>query len=481
MDLMKLYWLAPELIICISGLLSLLFGVIESDIKKTILYILNQTAFLAVMIISYQFLSMQILSDDVALLGTNTIAIDSFALLMKMIIATLGFIVILYSRIFIESQSKNHGEYYSLVMFSILGMMILVSSKHFLSLYLGIELLSLPLYALVALHNKRESAIEAGMKYFVTGGIASSIMLFGISIIYVISGDLYFSGIDNGSFAKLSQAQYTLPFIFGVICLWGGIAFKLGAAPFHMWVPDVYHGAPLSLTMLISSLPKLAALGIVYRLFYDSFASIHANVRLMILATAVLSIVVGTLAALRQTNIKRLLAYSAIANIGYMLLAVAIGAYKEALFYLISYALMAIGIFGLLLSVSSANEREELSSFSGFAKSHPVQGLILMFLTLSMAGLPPFVGFYAKLMVFKSLLDSAHGVLVVFGLLMSVIGAFYYLKIVKIIYFEDQHSQAVPSSIYGCPSSKAMLALNGLLALLLGIYPIPILNMCSLI
>lgn len=481
MDLDTLYWLMPELIICFAALLSLLISVIDTEFKKSALYIVNQTAFLSVMIVTYHFLSLQILGDANAKLATETIVVDNFSLLMKMIIATLGFIIVLYSRVYIESQSKNHGEYYALVMFAVLGMMILVSSQHFLSMYLGVELLSLPLYALVALHHQRETAIEAGMKYFITGGIASSIMLFGMSIIYVISGDLHFSSIDSSHFSQLSQSYYILPFIFGVICLWAGIAFKLGAAPFHMWVPDVYQGAPLSLTMLISSLPKLAALGIVYRLFSDSFTNIQSNVQIMIFATALLSIAVGTLSALRQSNIKRLLAYSAVANIGYMLLAVAVGAYEQAMFYLISYALMTVGTFGLLLSVSSVNEREELSGFSGFAKLHPVQGLVFMFLILSMAGLPPFVGFHAKLMVFKALLDSSHNLIVIFGLLMSVVGAYYYLRIVKIIYFEEHHSQAVPSSIYGCQSSRAMIVLNGLLALLLGIYPIPILNLCNLI
>ncbi|MBT4964466.1 MAG: NADH-quinone oxidoreductase subunit N [Francisellaceae bacterium] len=477
MNLITLYWLTPELIICSAGILSLLIGLMQGEIKKSLLCIVNQTAFLAVIIICYQYLAMLILGDMTAEIASNTLIIDSFSLVIKMVIATLSFVVFLYSRVYVESQSNNHGEYYSLAMFSILGMMILASATNFLSLYLGIELLSLPLYALVALNDRRKLAIEAGMKYFITGGLASSIMLFGISIIYAVNGDL---SIVSANSEALSSS-HTLPFTFGIVCLWVGIAFKLGAAPFHQWVPDVYHGAPLSLTMFISSLPKLAAFAIVYRIFSSSFIGMHSNVQTMIMVTAVLSITVGTLSALWQTNIKRLLAYSAIANIGYMLLAVFVGAYEQALFYLIVYAIAIIGVFGLILSLSSVNEREELKDLSGLAKSQPILGLTLMFLVLSMAGIPPFVGFYAKLMIFQSLLDGSHWFLVIFGLLMSVVGAFYYLKIIKIIYFEEQHSKAPPTTLYSCPSSRAMLVTNGLLALLLGLYPIPILNICSLI
>ena len=406
---------------------------------------------------------------------------------LKLMVYLSVLVVLVYSRRYLNARDLDKGEFYVLVLFATLGMMVMISAYHFLTLYLGLELMSLALYALVAIDRDSARATEAAMKYFVLGALASGLLLYGMSMIYGATGTLDLNGVAH---AVLDGSGKRAILVFGLVFVVAGIAFKLGVVPFHMWIPDVYHGAPTPVTLLIGSAPKLAAFAMAMRLLVSGLLGLAEQWQLMLLLMAVLSIVLGNLAAIAQTNIKRMLAYSAISHMGFMLLALMSGmigkaidpmalvhAYGSALYYVVAYVLMSLGGFGMILLLSRAGyEAENLEDFKGLNKRSPWFALIMATLMFSMAGIPFFVGFFAKFSVLMAAINAGHLAVVVTAVIFSLIGAFYYLRVVKLMYF-DAPTDAAP--IQAGIDLRVLLSLNGLAVALFGLFPDRLMGACQ--
>jgi NADH-quinone oxidoreductase subunit N len=377
------------------------------------------------------------------------------------------------------------GEFYVLSLLTLLGQMIMISGNSLLVIYLGLELMSLSLYALVALRRDHTMSTEASMKYFVLGALASGFMLYGMSMIYGATGSL-----DLGKIAQAISAGNLnkMVLVLGLVFLVSGLAFKLSAAPFHMWAPDVYHGAPTSVTLLIGGAPKLAAFAIVMRVLVEGLGALSADWQQMMIVMAVVSLVVGNLSAIAQTNIKRMLAYSTISHMGFMLLGLLSGvfagstiesatnAYSSAMFYAITYVLTTLGSFALILLLTrNGFEADNIDDFKGLNQRSPWFAAVMMILLLSLAGVPPMVGFYAKLAVLQAALAAGYLWLVVFAVMASLVGAYYYLRVVKVMYF-DEPVDTAPIEAPG--SLRAMLSLNGVAVVMLGVLPGPLMAAC---
>ncbi len=366
--------------------------------------------------------------------------------------------VLVYSRRYLEARGMLKGEYLVLALFAVLGMMVMASANHFLLLYLGLELMSLCLYAMVAFQRDSELGTEAAMKYFVLGALASGMLLYGMSILYGLTGSLDIS-VVRGAVAELSLNNMAL--IFAVVFVVVSLAFKLGVVPFHMWVPDVYHGAPTASTLFVATAPKIASFAIIMRLLVDGLGDLHSVWRDMVIILAVLSMGAGNLIAIAQTNFKRLLAYSAISHMGYLLLGIVAGTsagYSAALFYSLSYALMTMGGFGMIAFLSRAgNESDELDDLRGMNERHPWLAFLLLLLMISMAGIPPTLGFFAKLWVIQAIVDQGLVWLAVLAVLFAVVGAFYYLRVLKLMYFDEPSVRTETDSE---PGAQVLLGLN---------------------
>ncbi len=386
--------------------------------------------------------------------------------------------VVVYSRDYLSERGLFRGEFYVLALFAVLGMMVMISANHFLVLYVGLELLSLSLYAMVALQRDSAQATEAAMKYFVLGALASGLLLYGMSMLYGLTGTL-----ELPRMAELVQAGVKDHMIlaFGLVFLVAGLGFKLGVAPFHMWVPDVYQGAPSAVTLFIGSAPKLAAFAFTMRILVDGLHPAVGEWQGMLAVMAVLSLAVGNLAAIMQSNIKRMLAYSTISHMGFLLLGILSGTvagYTAGLFYVVTYVLMSVGSFGLVVYLSQRGlEAENLDDYKGLNSRHPWLAALMAILMLSMAGLPPFVGFYAKLTILQSLVGAGFLWLAVLAVLFSLIGAFYYLRVVKLLYFDAPKADAMTITPVG--EVQALLSANILAVLLLGIMPQPLISLCT--
>jgi NADH-quinone oxidoreductase subunit N len=392
----------------------------------------------------------------------NLVVADSMTAFLKGGVSIAAAISLMYARHYIVDREIASGEFHVLAMFAVLGQYVMISANSFLTIYLGIELLSLSLYALVALRRNHAVSTEAAMKYFVLGALASGFLLYGMSMIYGATGTL------------------DLPLV-------AGLAFKLGAVPFHMWVPDVYQGAPTAITLLISGAPKFAAFAITIRLLVSGLLGVAADWQQMLLILAVLSLAVGNLIAIMQTNVKRLLAYSTIAHMGFMLLGIgsgvvgsdtvgAVDAYAASLFYVVTYVITTLGSFGVLMLASSRGfECETLDDIKGLGRRHPWLAAVFLLLVFSLAGIPPTVGFYAKLSVLEAVVQAGHVGLAVFAVLASLIGAFYYLRLVKVMYFDESKLEAP----LDCGRlAQSVLTVNGAAVLLLGILPGPMMAAC---
>ncbi|HRC72679.1 MAG TPA: NADH-quinone oxidoreductase subunit NuoN, partial [Candidatus Competibacter sp.] len=362
---------------------------------------------------------------------------DAMGDLLKFFICVASAAVFLYSRDYLRQRDLFKGEYYVLGLFGVLGMMIMVSAHSLLSVYLGLELLSLSLYALVAIDRDSPLASEAAMKYFVLGSLASGMLLYGISMIYGATGSVDLQVIAD---AVAKQGRDNLVLVFGLVFLVVGLAFKLGAVPFHMWLPDVYQGAPTSVTLYIGSAPKLAAFALIMRVLVDGLGNLQGDWQQMLIILSVLSMAVGNVVAVAQTNIKRMLAYSTISHVGFLLLGVLAGTpegYAAAMFYAIIYVLMAAGAFGMVILLSrSGFEAEQISDFNGLNDRNPWLAFLMLAVMMSMAGIPFMAGFYAKWVVLQSVVEIGLVWLALVGVLFSVIGAFYYLRVVKCMYFD---------------------------------------------
>jgi NADH-quinone oxidoreductase subunit N len=387
-------------------------------------------------------------------------------------VAATGFVAIsfLYARDYLRANDLHKGEYYVLGMIGLLGMMIMISANSMLTMYLGMETLALSQYTLVAIDRNNVTSAESAMKYFVLGAIASGSLLYGISWIYGVTGSLQF---DQIAAAIASDPQLnSLPLWFGLAFVIVGIGFKFGAVPFHMWLPDVYHGARTPVTLYIASAPKLAALALTLRMLVDGLGGLHDVWADMIMVIAVLSLLVGNIVAIAQTNIKRMLAYSTIAHVGFILLAIFCGTdegYAAALFYTLTYVVAAAGSFGIIILLSRRGyEADNLSDFKGLNARSPWFALMMMFLMLSLTGIPPFIGFFGKLNVIGVVLDGNYVGLAVLMVLASVVGAYYYLRVIWYMYFEEAEDQAV---LQANADMRLVLSLNGVAVLALGIVP----------
>jgi len=408
----------------------------------------------------------------------NMFISDNMSSVLKIFIYLITAVCFLYSRKYLVEQDFFRGEFFVLGLFGVLGMMVIVSANSFLTVYLGLELLSLSLYAMVALRRDSIPASEAAMKYFVLGAIASGMLLYGMSILYGVSGTL-----DIGEIAvylsSTGDGKADMVTAFGLVFIVVGLAFKLGAVPFHMWIPDVYHGAPTPVTLYLSTAPKLAAFAMTMRLLVDGFQPIHGQWQDLLIILAILSLAVGSIIAISQTNLKRMLAYSTISHIGFLLLGLQTGnveGYSAAMFYIIVYSLMSLGGFGMIILLSrSGFEADKIEDFKGLNERSPWYAFIMLVLMLSMAGVPPTLGFYAKLSIIQSLVSVEMVWLAVVAVVFAIIGLFYYLRVIKAMYFEKPDDT---TPIHSNFDMRVVISLNGLAILGLGIYPTALMNLC---
>jgi NADH-quinone oxidoreductase subunit N len=402
---------------------------------------------------------------------------DPLSYVLKMSTIGLVGIAFLYARDYLRANDLHKGEYYLLGLFGLLGMMIMMSANSLLTMYLGLETLALSMYALVAIDRHNVTAAESAMKYFVLGAIASGALLYGISWVYGVTGSLQFDQIALALSAD--PGLNNLPLWFGLAFLIVGIAFKFGAVPFHMWLPDVYEGARTPVTLYLASAPKLAAFALIFRVLVDGLGGLHDTWAAMIMFVAVLSLIVGNFIAIAQTNIKRMLGYSTIAHVGFILLAMYTGTndgYAAGLFYALTYVVAAAGAFGVIIVLSRRGyDAELLSDFKGLNARSPWFALMMLFLMFSMAGVPPFVGFLSKLYVISAVLDVGGTWLAILMVIASVIGAYYYLRVIWYMYFEEAEDQAVLQSN---TDTRLVLSLNSAAVLALGIVPGWLLALC---
>ena len=403
--------------------------------------------------------------------------LDPLARVLKLFTYAVVAVVFIYSRDYLKERGSDKGEYYLLGLFATLGIMVLISAHNLLSLYLGLELLSLSLYAMVAFDRNNPIAAEAAMKYFVLGAIASGCFLFGTSILYGITGSLDLAEIRH---ALTSMDTGNLQLLFALSFILVGIAFKFGAVPFHMWVPDVYEGAPTSVTLFIGTAAKLASFAMLVRIIVEGLGDLHSSWSAMLIVMSVLSMALGNVVAIAQTNLKRMLAYSTISHVGFILMGILAGnpaGTEAALFYTLAYVIMAMIGFGMILLLSRRGfEADELDDLKGLNERSPWFAGIMLIAMFSMAGVPPFLGFYAKLAVLGAVIDAGLTWLAVTGVVFSVVGAFYYLRVVKLMYFDDPEEQ---TSITAGFDMRLVLSLNGILVLALGLFPDGLIRLCN--
>jgi NADH-quinone oxidoreductase subunit N len=405
--------------------------------------------------------------------------VDRMAVVLKLFVYLGVGVILVYSRAYARSRQLFRGEFFALALFATLGMLVMISASHLLILYLGLELLSLSLYAMVALRRDSDTATEAAMKYFVLGALASGMLLYGMSMVYGATGSLAIADIAS----RIAEGKALgAILVFGLVFIVAGVGFKLGAVPFHMWVPDVYQGAPTPVTVFIGSAPELAAFALAMRLLVEALGApvLLAEWQDMLAILALLSMAVGNITAIAQTNLKRMLAYSAIAHMGFMLLGILAGTpngYGSAMFYVVSYMLMTLGSFGMILLLSREGfEAENLEDFKGLNQRDRWYAFLMLLIMFSLAGLPVMIGFWAKLAVLQAAFQAGYTGLVVAAVLFSLVGAYYYLRVVKLMYFDDpvDHSPIVTSA-----DQRVVITVNGLAVLVLGIMPGWLLALCQ--
>jgi len=455
---------APEMFLLAATCAVLLVDLFLSDRQRQVTYFLS----LATLAVTAALVAR--LPEGVRTLAFNGMFVeDGVARLLKLVSCGTVAAVFLYSRDYLIQRGLFKGEYFVLALFATLGIFVISSAGSLLTLYMGIEILALSQYTLVAFDRDSPVAAESAMKYFVLGAIASGALLYGISIIYGVTGTF-----DLGELGSRldGRAATQVGLLFGLAFLMVGIAFKFGAAPFHMWLPDVYHGSPTSVTLFLSAAPKLAYFALALRVLAEGLGSAVSAWQGMLVVIAVLSMGVGNLVALVQTNLKRMLAYSTISNVGFILLGILAGTpggYRAALFYTITYVLMAMGSFAMIVLLSRRGfEADRIDDFRGLAQRSPWFAWMMLFLIMSTAGVPPFVGFFAKLFVIQAVLDVGLTWLAVVAVLFSVVGAFYYLRIVKVMFFDEPAAE--PVTVSGGAALRLLLSLNALAVLALGVF-----------
>ncbi|WP_131782601.1 NADH-quinone oxidoreductase subunit NuoN [Legionella gresilensis] len=462
----------PEIIILITASIALLADLFFRDHYKNITLSISLIGLALAGLCSFM-----LLGNFKVLILNGLFISDDIAQLMKIFIAISAFICFVYSSAYIEERQMPAGDYYILGLFSTLGMMVLVSAHSLLTIYLGLELLSLPLYAMTAIRRTNSDAAEAALKYFIMGAIASGMLLYGFSLLYGATGKLDLLDIANAIAVNWNQQNMLISFALVFIIV--GVGFKLAAVPFHMWAPDVYQGAPTSVTLFISSAPKIAALGMALRILTIGLINVTPQWQQIILVMALLSTAIGNFIAVSQTNIKRLLAYSAIAHVGYTLFGILAGSaagYAAATYYILVYSLMTVAAFGFIVLLSKSGfEIEEVNDLRGLNKRNPWLAFMMLIVMFSMAGVPPTVGFFTKLLVLKALIDVGMTWVAILGLIFAVVGAYYYIRIVKFMYFDEP---AETSEVFFSKSSTIIYSLNCLSLLFLGIFPSGLINAC---
>jgi|TARA_B110000259_G_C14024409_1_gene404152 NADH-quinone oxidoreductase subunit N len=470
-EVVNMSFAIPELFLLTMACIILLVVAFFKQSGAKLAYILSQITMVTAALLVYFAIA-----GDEGLAFSDSYIKDGLSNILKIAIFLINTAVLMYSTSYLKARDLFKGEYYVLAVFATLGMSVMVSAHHFLTLYLGLELMSLCLYAMVAMHRDSKTATEAAMKYFILGALASGMLLYGMSIVYGATGSLALSTIASA--IQVGDLNNTV-LSFGLVFIVIGVAFKLGAVPFHMWLPDVYEGAPTAMTLFIATTPKLAAFAMMIRLLVEGLGELQPYWQDMLIMLAVLSITLGNVVAIAQTNLKRMLAYSTISHVGFILLGVISGTgsgYAGSLFYALTYTLMTLAAFGIIILMSRRGfEAEEIDDYKGLSKKQPWYALMTLIVMFSMAGIPPLVGFYAKLAVIKSIVDVGLLSVAVWVVLMSVIGAFYYLRVIKVMYFDsvtEEHEVDAPADM------QLMISTNAIAILALGIFPGSLMALC---
>lgn len=467
-----------EIWVMVMVCVTLLAGLFANK-RSSITYILTQFTLLVAAYLTFYSYTHWIGGTGTALIFHGQFVLDRMAVLLKLFIYLIVFVVFIYARQYNRDREIPHQEFYVLGLLSLLGMMILVSAHSLLTIYLGLELFSLPTYAMVALERRQGRCIEAAMKYFLIGALASALLLYGLSFIFGMTKSLDISVIAQ-HVTTLSGGSL-LVVLCALVFVVAGVAFKFGAAPFHMWVPDVYDGASTSVTLFISTAPKIAAFALAVRLLLEALPVFHVQMQDIFITLSVLSMAIGNMVAIAQSSIKRMLAYSSIAHIGYMFLGFACmtaDGDASAMFYIITYAISTLASFGMLIILSrNGFEADKIDDYAGLNTRNPWLAFIMLLVMFSMAGIPPLVGFIAKVGLLEALINAHLVWLAVLALIFSIIGAYYYLRVVKVMYFEEPKSRTP----IACPAdTKVVVGLNGLAVLFLGIFPGGLFAICHL-
>ena len=463
----------PEIFLLSMACLILIIDLYLTDKNRVFTYLLS----LATLAITAA-ITVTVHSAETVYTFSGSFVSDSMGDVLKVFVYLVTAVVFVYSRSYLEARKLFKGEFYVLGLFGVLGMMVLISAHNLLTIYLGLELLSLSMYAMVAFHRDSINASEAAMKYFVLGALASGMLLYGMSLLYGITGTLDITDIRQ-NIAGLGEEQ-SIILGLGLVLVIVGMAFKLGAVPFHMWVPDVYHGAPTAVTLYIGAAPKIAAFAMVMRLLVEGLGDLHTQWQDILIIMAILSMAVGNVIAIAQTNIKRMLAYSTISHVGFLLLGILSGTkagFSASMFYAIVYSLMSMGGFGMVLLLSRAGfEGDNLDDFKGLNDRSPWFAFMMLILMFSMAGVPPTLGFYAKLSVLQAVVGADLTWVAIIAVVFSIIGAFYYLRIIKLMYFDKpEDTQPFESTT----DMKVVLSANALGILALGMFPSSLLALCA--
>ncbi|WP_429941819.1 NADH-quinone oxidoreductase subunit NuoN [Achromobacter xylosoxidans] len=472
----------PEILLLIFGLAILLVDAVSNHPERKPTFLLTMLALGVLTVVS----ALQWKNGVTGSTFNGLYVTDELSHLLKIASYIAVAVTLVYGRVYAQLRDMMRGgELYVLTLFALLGQMVMISSGNLISIYLGLELMSLALYALIALRRDNVVATEAAMKYFVLGALASGFLLYGMSMVYGATGHLDLAEVSKVIAAGKAEK---LALVFGIVFLVSGLAFKLGAVPFHMWVPDVYQGSPTAVTLILGGAPKLAAFAITLRLLVDGLHGLAADWQPMLMILAVLSLAIGNLTAIAQTNFKRMLAYSTISHMGFVLLGLMSGsvagkpelasaAYGASLFYMLTYVLTTLASFGIVLLLSRQGfECEHIDDLKGLNRRSPWHAAIVLLLMFSLAGIPPLVGFYAKLAVLQALVSAGHVTLAVIAVLFSLIGAFYYLRVVKVVYFDEPAADAAPMS--ATCGQRGVLSVNGLLILVLGLLPGGLMALC---
>ena len=484
----KLSWISvyPEIILLVMGCVILLVDLWVKSPMRTATYVLTLVTLGVVAALEASYA----MGGQTFYGFSNMVVVDPMGSWLKCFSSIALMVSLVYGRPYaFDRDMLRGGEFFTLSLFALLGMFVMISGHNFLVIYMGLELLTLCSYALVALRRDDATATEAAMKYFVLGALASGFLLYGLSMLYGATGSLDLNEVFKAIASRQVKHQVL---VFGLVFIVAGLAFKLGAVPFHMWLPDVYQGAPTAVTLLIGGAPQLAAFAICMRLLVEGLLPLAFDWQQMVAVLAIGSLLVGNLAAIAQTNLKRMLAFSTISQMGFLLLGMLSGvvngnqlntesAYSAAMFYAITYVLTTLAAFGIIMLLARAgHEAEDISDFAGLNQRSPLYAGVMAMVMLSLAGLPPLVGFYAKLSVLQALVSSqqtSYLVLAIFAVLMSLIGAFYYLRIIKVMYFDAAQSPVRP--ITAPLDARVVLSINGALILLLGILPGGLMTLCA--